>query len=67
MKYMSKIIKAIYEEAQKSNGLITTKEIENLGIGRYKIKNYVEILYILFVKMHLKTLVLMNCTIRHIH
>ena len=32
----------IYEEAQKSDGLITTKKIEDLGIGRYMIKDYVD-------------------------
>lgn len=35
-------VELIYGEALKSDGLITTKEIENLGIGRYMIKDYVE-------------------------
>ena len=39
---MSEKIEIIYSEAQKSDGLITTKEIENLGIGRYRIKDYVD-------------------------
>ena len=39
---MSDKIEIIYGEAQKSDGLITTKEIEDLGIGRYKIKDYVD-------------------------
>lgn len=38
---MSKNIDVLYEEAKNSNGLITTKEIERLGIGRYNIKDYV--------------------------
>ncbi len=38
---VSKNIDAIYEKAQKSDGIITTKEIESLGIGRYHLKDYV--------------------------
>ena len=38
---MSKSIDIIYKEAEKTDGLITTKEIENLGIGRYNIKDFV--------------------------
>ena len=32
----------ICEEAQKSDGLITTKKIESLGIGRYILKDYLD-------------------------
>ena len=39
---MGEKIEIIYEKAEKSDGLITTKEIETLGIGRYKIKDYVD-------------------------
>jgi len=39
---MEKTIDILYEKAQQSDGLITTKEIENLGIGRYNIKKLVE-------------------------
>lgn len=39
---MRKSIENIYKEAKHSDGLITTKEIENLGIGRHNIKNYVQ-------------------------
>lgn len=39
---MNKKIETIYNKAQKSDGLITTKEIESLGIGRYRIKDYVD-------------------------
>ncbi len=38
---MNKRKEIICEKAQKSNGLITTKEIEELGIGRYKIKDFI--------------------------
>ena len=38
---MNKQIDVIYKQAQESDGLITTKEIEGLGIGRYNIKGYV--------------------------
>ena len=38
---MNKKIDVIYKQAQESDGLITTKEIEGLGIGRYNIKDYV--------------------------
>ena len=38
---MSKNIDVIYKQAKESDGLITTKEIEGLGIGRYNIKDYV--------------------------
>lgn len=37
---MNKKIDVIYKQAQESDGLITTKEIEGLGIGRYNIKDY---------------------------
>lgn len=39
---MNEKMEIIYVEAQKSDGLITTKEIENLGIGRYKIKEFLD-------------------------
>ena len=38
---MSEKIDIIYKQAQGSDGLITTKEIESLGIGRYNINDYV--------------------------
>lgn len=38
---MSKNIDVIYKYAHNFDGLITTKEIESLGIERYKIKDYV--------------------------
>lgn len=38
---MNKKIDIIYGEAKKSDGLITTKEIESLGVGRYNIKDFV--------------------------
>jgi predicted transcriptional regulator of viral defense system len=38
---MSEKINIIYKQAQGSDGLITTKEIESLGIGRYNINDYV--------------------------
>lgn len=38
---MSKKIDIIYKKAKEFDGLITTKEIESLGIGRYNIKDYV--------------------------
>ena len=39
---MEKKIDEIYKEALNSDGLITTKEIENLGIDRHNIKRYVD-------------------------
>lgn len=38
---MSKSIDIIYKKAQNTDGLITTKEIEDLGIGRHIIKDFV--------------------------
>ena len=38
---MNKDREQIYEEAKKAEGVITTKEIQELGIGRYKIKDLV--------------------------
>ncbi len=39
---MGDALESIYGEAKKNDGLITTKEIENLGIAKYKIKEYVD-------------------------
>ena len=39
---MNKIIEQIYDYAKQNDGIITTKEIENLGIGKHIIKDCID-------------------------